>query len=494
MAVSKLSMRIKLAFGIGAAAEGAVLVAFNTFNFLFYNNVLGLSGTLCGLAVTIALILDAMSDPVVGSLSDRWRSRLGRRHPFMYAAPIPLAISFCCIYSPPAGLVGAPLFLWFTLFAILQRQFMTLYLVPHLALGAELSDDYHERSVVMSYNAVFSEVGGAAAFFFGWTWFAHFPGGSSVRTGYAGLAAGVAVFAAAMIFASAQGTRDQIPRLARPRALDPRISPRQIFRELRGCLANPSYRALISGMILLSATIGTRETLAAYSSLFFWGLPESQVRLLGLATPPAFLFAFVAAVRLHRRIDKRATMVAATALTVVAAIVPIGLRLADLFPRGGSPALLPLLLLFVFLFYAGIAVLMISMLSALADIADEHELATGRRQEGLFYASRTFFGKLTSALGHVVAGAAIDLIGFPTGAAQGMVPADVLFKLGVIDGPLASLPSLIAIACYARYRLDRRRHAEIQAQLAARRQAAVRAPAHETAAPAPAPAVEAAPG
>jgi Na+/melibiose symporter-like transporter len=320
----------------------------------------------------------------------------------------------------------------------------------------------------MSYNVIFAVIGGAATFFFGWTWFAHVPGGSAVRDGYTGLAAAVALFAAIMIFASAQGTRDQIARLTKP-AHAPRITAGQILHELRGCLKNPSYRALIIGMILLSATIGTRETLNAYSSLFFWGLPEARVRLLGLATPPAYLCAFVFAVRLHRRFDKRATMVGSTALTVVAAVVPIGLRLLDRFPRADSAALLPLLLLFVFLFYAGIATLMISMLSALADVVDEHELTTGRRQEGLFYASRTFFGKLTSALGHVLAGAAIDLIGFPTGAAPGTVPADVLFALGLIDGPLAALPSLVAIAFFARYRLDRRRHVAIQGQLAERR-------------------------
>ena len=87
--VKRLSVRTKTAFGIGGTAESAITIVFNSFNFLFYNNVLGLSGTLCGLAVTIAMVFDAVSDPLVGSISDRHRSRLGRRHPFLYAAPIP---------------------------------------------------------------------------------------------------------------------------------------------------------------------------------------------------------------------------------------------------------------------------------------------------------------------------------------------------------------------------------------------------------------------
>jgi glycoside/pentoside/hexuronide:cation symporter, GPH family len=479
-------MRTKLAFGVGSAAEQSVNVAFNAFNFLFYNNVLGLSGTLCGLAVTIALVFDAIADPFVGCISDRWRGKLGRRHPFMYAAPIPLAIAFYCIYVPPEELRGIPLFLWFTLFTVLQRQAMTLYHVPHLALGAELSSDYRERSVVMSYNSIFAVVGGASAFFFGWTWFGSVQGGSSVRTGYPGLAAFVAVFAAAMIFISAYFTRDQIPRLVQAPANQPRFTLRQLLSEMKGCVSNRNYRMLLCGLVLISATLGTRETLNAYVSLFYWGLPESQIRILGLATPPAFVLAFVLAVRLHSRYDKRNTLLGAVLVTVLASTLPVLLRIAGLFPENGAPALVPALFGFVFVFYCGVAVFTISLLSALADVADEHELHTARRQEGIFYAARTFFAKLTSALGHVLAGLAVDLIGFPTGAKAGEVGADVLLRLGLIDGPIAALPSAIALYFFMRYRIDKRRHTEIQSELAARR-AAVERPSRTLVSPRPVP-------
>src|SRR5690349_4250954 len=108
MSSTPLRVRTKLAFGVGAVAEAATYIAFNTWNFLFYNQVLHLSGTLCGLAVTISLVLDGLADPVVGFISDGWRSKLGRRHPFLYASAIPLGASFFCIFSPPASLQGIP--------------------------------------------------------------------------------------------------------------------------------------------------------------------------------------------------------------------------------------------------------------------------------------------------------------------------------------------------------------------------------------------------
>jgi Na+/melibiose symporter-like transporter len=462
-------MRTKLAFGVGAAAEAGCYIAFNTFNFLFYNQVLGLSGTLCGLAVTIALVLDAINDPVIGFMSDRWKSKLGRRHPFLYAAPIPVAISFYCIYSPPSGLTDFSLFLWFTGFTLLFRQALSLYHVPHLALGAELTSDYHERSIVMSYNSIFAVVGGAGAFFFGWTWFGKVQGGTSNSDAYSTLAAVIALMSAAIIFCSAYFTRDQVPRLPQPPANQARATLKGFFHDSFSCLQNRNYRMLLIGLLFLSAMIGTRETLNSYLGLFFWELPEKKMRTFGLASPPAFVIAFFVTWRLHRLWEKRNAIIASAILAVFAATTPILLRMAGTFPENGAPNLLLTLLFFHFLFYLGFSVLTISVMSALADIADDHELLTGRRQEGMFFAARTFFGQLSSGLGHLLAGLSIDLINFPKGAKPGHVAEDVLFKLGLIDGPLASLPAIIALFFYARYQITKQRHAEIQRELAARR-------------------------
>jgi Na+/melibiose symporter-like transporter len=149
--------------------------------------------------------------------------------------------------------------------------------------------------------------------------------------------------------------------------------------------------------------------------------------------------------------------------------LPIVLRLLGALPPTGSRELFLILALFVFFFYLSSAILTITVMSALADIADEHELLTGRRQEGVFFAARTFFAKLVSAVGHLVGGVALDLIAFPTGAKPGEVPADTVLWLGIIDGPLTAVPAIAAVFFYARYRIDRGRHAEIHAELDARR-------------------------
>src|ERR1700710_700178 len=85
---SGLSMRVRFLYGLGEAGEGVKTAALETFLFFFYVQVVGLSGTLTGLALFVALLFDGLSDPLVGAWSDRTKTRLGRRHPFLYAAPI----------------------------------------------------------------------------------------------------------------------------------------------------------------------------------------------------------------------------------------------------------------------------------------------------------------------------------------------------------------------------------------------------------------------
>ena len=122
----------KFAFGVGQYAEGLKNTAFSLFILFYYNQVLGLSGTLAGAALFIALLFDAITDPLAGSLSDNLKSRLGRRHPFMYLSAVPLAIGFVGLFSPPDSMGQFGLFAWLTIFAILTRGAMTLYHVPCL--------------------------------------------------------------------------------------------------------------------------------------------------------------------------------------------------------------------------------------------------------------------------------------------------------------------------------------------------------------------------
>jgi glycoside/pentoside/hexuronide:cation symporter, GPH family len=151
--------------------------------------------------------------------------------------------------------------------------------------------------------------------------------------------------------------------------------------------------------------------------------------------------------------------------------VLIVLRLLDVpwFPGNESPWILPLVLLTTFITTMLAPVVFASINSMFADIADEHEVETGERREGVIYAARSLVIKITGALGVFIGGMVLDFIAFPRGAAAGTVPADTVWSLGFIQGPATSVFTMLGLLLYLGYKLDRRRHAEIMVELDRRR-------------------------
>ncbi|NQX95585.1 MAG: MFS transporter, partial [Erythrobacter sp.] len=150
--LGKPSLGTKLAYGFGSSAYGIKDAGLKYFLLLFYSQVVGVDARLVSLAVLIALMCDAVSDPIVGYWSDNFRSRWGRRHPFMYAAAIPITVSFYFIWSPPVGWSEGALFWYILGLAVTIRTFITFYETPSTALAPELTDDYDERSSVLSFR------------------------------------------------------------------------------------------------------------------------------------------------------------------------------------------------------------------------------------------------------------------------------------------------------------------------------------------------------
>jgi Na+/melibiose symporter-like transporter len=183
--------------------------------------------------------------------------------------------------------------------------------------------------------------------------------------------------------------------------------------------------------------------------------------------------------RLHDRWDKRKAMVWGAVLLGVFPAVPLTIGVLGWAPSLESGWLMPMLMLFGALAAAAGSVLAISVLSALADIADENELRHGLRQEGVLYSTRAVFAKLDAALGTFLVGVVLDLVGMPEKAVPGQVPQSILNQIALIDGPLLIIPAVIGAYFYSRYGIDRQGHARIKADLAdarARRASASEAP------------------
>ena len=146
--VSSIGLHNRLLYSSGIVSHALKEAAMGVFILFYYKQVLGLSGTLAGLAIGISIIWDGISDPLIGAWSDRLRSRIGRRHPLMIAAVIPMAAGFVMLYGPPDSALSnqGQLFIWLLISMLLIRTALTFFMVPYLALGAEITEDYHERT------------------------------------------------------------------------------------------------------------------------------------------------------------------------------------------------------------------------------------------------------------------------------------------------------------------------------------------------------------
>jgi Na+/melibiose symporter-like transporter len=468
----------KLGFGVGQTAEGITLAVFGTFTLFYFNQILEISAALTGLALGIALFCDAITDPLAGSISDRLKTRWGRRHPMIALSAVPLALCVVALFNPPAGMSDLFYFGWLVVFAVLSRIFLTLYHIPHMALGAEMAQDYVDRTSVYAYSQLFGTLGAAGFGFLMLTFFFQTtdeaPHGMLNRAAYTPFALSAAVGIVVSIALFLWGTVKEIPHLPVANfAVEKRLSPRRLFGEVATAFRNHSYRMLFCGLLFAVILLGIEGVFIVYIYVHFWGLPTESMRWIGPTAIAALPLSVALAPLLTRKFDKRRILIVLSSIIIINTNVPICLRLfTDLMPANGTLELLALLLTFIFIGGLAGPAVMVTLNSMFADIADEQELITGERQEGIIFSARSFAFKAAGALASVLGGIALDLISFPRGAAPGEVAADTLFMLGAVAGPLTSIFGLIDLAFYLGYRLKRERIAEIQVELAARREQA----------------------
>ena len=465
----------KLAFGVGQFAEGLKNTAFSLFVLFYYSQVLGLPASLAGTALFIALLFDAVTDPLAGSLSDNTKSKLGRRHPFMYAAALPLGLAFFALFSPPAGLGQWGLFAWLATFAILTRGAMTLYHVPHLALGAELTDDFNERNRVVAFRQFFAALGAAAVFVIGFgLFFAEARGGRVAGDNYPPFALVLAALMLVTVWYSALGTQKEVPFLLAPAARPKRNPIVQLGVDLTVGFGNRSFRWLFSGVLVVFVMAGVNSALDLYMMEYFWELTGNGMLWVLMASVVGLVAGATVSNLVLNRTEKRFGLLLGTGVWATCQVAPVALRLLNWLPDNDEAALFWVLCAFKFVQGVILQQAFVAFGSMMADVADEHEYQTGTRQEGVFFGAVAFSAKATSGLGTFFGGIGLDIIGWPRGAAVGkaaQVSAETLVDLGVLYGPVVAGFSVVAFWCYTRYDLTRARHAAILRALRQRRRA-----------------------
>ena len=461
----KVDLSTKLYYGFGAVANGAKSNGFNYLLLFYYSQVVGLRADLVSLGILIALVFDAVSDPLVGYISDNTHSKLGRRHPYMYAAGVPVALAYYFLWSPPAW-DETGLFLYFVCMAVLIRTLITFYEIPSTALVAELTDDYDQRTEMMSFRYFFGWWGGLTMAVMNYLVFLpEEKGGLEYVQGWSnyGLAASIVIFIS--IYVSAIGTHKHIPHLRQPPNREP-FSFVKTKKEIKETLSNRSFFALFVSALLQAVAAGVSTSLSIYFSRHFWELTTTEI---GYMNIPYFFSAFIAlmlAPRVSRWLGKKKGGMTVLGLAFAMAPMPFILRVLGLFPENGTDTLFWTLVVF-----NTIEVTLIIMSSSLiaamiADVVEDSEVKTGRRSEGIFFAANSFAQKAVNGLGVVVAGQILAIIQFPTKAKPGQVPEETLFDLAYLYVPTLLFFYLFALAVLSVYKINREDHSDNLRKLA----------------------------
>ncbi len=464
---------MRLAYAVGQMPEGIKSAAFGFFLLFYYNQVLGLSASLASLAIFIALTLDALSDPVVGYWSDSTHGRLGRRHPYMYAAALPFALLFFGLFAPPAGLDQTGLFVWLLCFAALTRTAMTFYTVPYMALGAELTADYDERTLLAALRNVMQLLGMFAVLIVGNQLFfaasEAYPNGQLNPVAYPSFALACVPLLLVGVVLAAAGTHSRIPTLRQRSAPRP-LSASAIAGEVAQAFRIPSFTALVCASVVFGITQGMVQALILYTATYFFELSPGQITsLFGIAIAGIVIGSLMSRPAAALIREKRTLFAAGLAWYAVFTSSVIILRLFDLLPPNSDPlvALLYIGSAFVSALGLGVAIPMIG--SMIADVTDEHERRYGDRQEGIYYSAASFASKMVGGAGPVMAGVVIDLAGIPAGTDPATVATETVLRFGWLQGPSVLILSGVSIVAIGFYRITRARHAEILQEIDGRR-------------------------
>ncbi len=460
---SGLSLGTKFAFGFGSVAFGVKNNGFDYLLLIFYSQVIGLDARLVGLALTIALIADAISDPVVGYWSDNTRSRWGRRHPFMYASALPVAGTFFLVWNPPAGLSQAQLFWFLLLVSIMIRTFVTLYETPSSALIPDMTPDYDERSSLMSWRYFFGWFGGNSmstlVFFFIFPAFvtATIPDGQFNLDAYRlyGIIGSGGILLAILL--SSLGTHNQIPFLTQP---PPKrhLTLRKIFREIFEAVTEPDFLKLFISALFGAVATGLSAGLAFYFLTYFWGFDSIERGQIILGTFIAAAIAFVLAPMISRKLEKKRGAMMIGFVAFLGAPLPIVLRLLDLLPPNGTDFIFWFIFFFNIIDLGLIITFQILVHAMVADVVEQHELKTGLRSEGVFTAAAIFSRKCTQGFGLMAASFILAAADFQAGADAAQVSSEAVWKMGVYYVPSILGLWFCMMLMIAPYSIDRKKH------------------------------------
>ncbi len=446
---SRVPWRTVIAYGAPATGAGYMYLLMSLYMMKFATDILLIAPAVMGIIYSLSRIWDAVSDPLVGYLSDRTTLAMGRRRTWILASSVPIAATFYMVFAPPQSLSDTGLIIWTAVAVIGFYSAMTLFFVPHLSLGAELSDDYHERSRMFGTRHAAYIIGSilslVSLYFLIQEEYAPQADVRGVAADL-GLVAVIVMFAL-VIFAVAR-LRERPEFQGRMQA-----SPVKAFKDV---WSNPHARLLLIVTFIEHVGSSAIAALTLYVTHYVVGAPTWAPLIIFMYMLPSSA-SVPMWVPLSRRFGKIKVWMGGMILTGVSF---------------GAMFLLPffddvntrLAWIMIWAFFAGLANGCGGTMgpSVQGDVIDYDEHLTGERKEGAYFAAWNFVQKGALGLMLLMTGFVLEFSGFVPNAEQTMT----------VKMAMVTLYGMFPLVCYAigaylfsKFKLDEDAYAKIRSAL-----------------------------
>jgi len=468
----------KSAYGVAGLGGGLARNMIAMYLLFYYADIIGLSPAYISLAIMIGNIWDAVTDPLMGFISDHTNSRTGRRRVYLLWGAIPLGVLFYLTWAPPASLDGFPLFIYVAVLISLLYANYTVVAVPYLALGAELSPDPDERSSIFGFNFAFTKIGELAGailpnlaleFSDEIIHFLHeglglFSDSFTQRAlEYMAQPSNALRLSAALVgfiitsstLVTFFGSRERVRHEPEQQALAGKQVFATLYRDLFSALKNRPFFVLLMAMLTIDIGSGITASMMMFVAKY-WLKMEGLVA----AFIAIYMFFAMGAAIFWVQLSKRTTKKMAYLLGQ--SVLTVGLLSTFLLVEGKP------LRVFAILAFSGFGLGAYVMLwSLIADLVDYDEYASHKRREGSYFGIYTLFSKAAGGIGVFLAGVYLKFIGFEKGVT---ITPEMLFRIKLLFGPITALINLAGVIIFCFFHYDKKEHERIQRELATRKE------------------------
>lgn len=443
----KLSRSIKLIYGAGDLGFSLTSTIIGAYFLFFLIDVVSIKPAVAGIAILIGRTWDYINDPIIGHISDRTRSRWGRRRPFLLFGALPFALAFMVMWYRPPFESQIALAAYYALAYVVFDAAATFVYMPYFALTPELTDDYDERTSLTSYRMFFSIFGSLLAFTVPLMIVGTFTPESAARV---------------LLMAAIFGVASALPLIlvflkTREKPIFITHEKPKLLPSLKAAFRN---RPFMFGAIIYLLTWICMDILQT-TLLFFIKYVLRLEPMSDIIMALIFVTAILALPLWEyasRRFNKRLAYAYGVAFWAVVQILLITV---------GPTVALPVLILLCVMAGIGVSAAHVLPWSILPDAVEWDEYNTGERHEGMFYSLITLMHKVASSIAIPLTALMLDVTRYVPNAEQ--QPASALLGIRLLVGPIPALLLTLGIIFAVKYPLDRRQFSDMVGELKQRR-------------------------